>query len=853
MNLKSLLIAFLVLFSLSALAQKSQNITEIYGLNPVTVLNPIMIDSVDMKGEKFTSANLLKMPLSVPDHDKFTRIIKADTAGYFKLHRPAENGTLNLLSFYASSPSYAKTTLRVTSPNMLQVYVDGKLVATKVTQEDSLKAAKSVTTSLVAYPNSKRVVVKLLSTARESSYTAFKATIEKEDKDEEIQFLTKKSSSRSFEFNDVLTGRRVSSMQISPEGDYYLLTEVDNYGEKADRYTYLYNLKSGVKTQIAFNGSKRMLSWMPTTNKMYYVPKEGDVCKLVEIDPATLSEKVLAENVPNEQFMFSPDEKTLYYMKEEKGEQPKNDLKLLLAPEDQQAGFRDRYFIYRHDLETGLSQLLTFGNNSAGIRDISSDSKNMLLSVSKRKITARPFYVSSLYNLNLETMKLDTLWTDETFIGGVSFSPDNKKLLITGGPEAFGGVGLNIDKKQIANSYDTQAFIMDLSTKQVEAITKNFDPSINNASWNEYDGLIYFTTTDRDRVNVYKYDTSSKEYTKLDLNEEIIRAFYPAKKSSSAIYFGTSIANTTRAYAYDLNGKESKLISDPFAKQLSEIEFGKYGDWNFKSSVGVTIEGRYYLPPNFKSSKKYPMLVYYYGGTTPTARSYEHNYPPHLYAAMGYVVYVVNPSGAIGYGQKFSAMHVNAWGKRTAEDIIEGTKKFIQEHSFVDAKKVGCLGASYGGFMTMYLQTRTDIFAAAMSHAGISDITSYWGEGYWGYTYSSGASAHSYPWNNMDLYVKQSPLFSADKVKTPILLMHGTDDTNVPPGESLQMYTALKILGKPVEHIRVKGENHVIAKYQHRIDWMNSVMAWFDYWLKGETGWWCSLYPESDTAKAVKK
>lgn len=853
MNLKSLLIAFLVLFSLSALAQKSQNITEIYGLNPVTVLNPIMIDSVDMKGEKFTSANLLKMPLSVPDHDKFTRIIKADTAGYFKLHRPAENGTLNLLSFYASSPSYAKTTLRVTSPNMLQVYVDGKLVATKVTQEDSLKAAKSVTTSLVAYPNSKRVVVKLLSTARESSYTAFKATIEKEDKDEEIQFLTKKSSSRSFEFNDVLTGRRVSSMQISPEGDYYLLTEVDNYGEKADRYTYLYNLKSGVKTQIAFNGSKRMLSWMPTTNKMYYVPKEGDVCKLVEIDPATLSEKVLAENVPNEQFMFSPDEKTLYYMKEEKGEQPKNDLKLLLAPEDQQAGFRDRYFIYRHDLETGLSQLLTFGNNSAGIRDISSDSKNMLLSVSKRKITARPFYVSSLYNLNLETMKLDTLWTDETFIGGVSFSPDNKKLLITGGPEAFGGVGLNIDKKQIANSYDTQAFIMDLSTKQVEAITKNFDPSINNASWNEYDGLIYFTTTDRDRVNVYKYDTSSKEYTKLDLNEEIIRAFYPAKKSSSAIYFGTSIANTTRAYAYDLNGKESKLISDPFAKQLSEIEFGKYGDWNFKSSAGVTIEGRYYLPPNFKASKKYPMLVYYYGGTTPTARSYEHNYPPHLYAAMGYVVYVVNPSGAIGYGQKFSAMHVNAWGKRTAEDIIEGTKKFIQEHSFVDAKKVGCLGASYGGFMTMYLQTRTDIFAAAMSHAGISDITSYWGEGYWGYTYSSGASAHSYPWNNMDLYVKQSPLFSADKVKTPILLMHGTDDTNVPPGESLQMYTALKILGKPVEHIRVKGENHVIAKYQHRIDWMNSVMAWFDYWLKGETGWWCSLYPESDTAKAVKK
>lgn len=853
MNLKSRLIVFLLAFSLFSSAQKKQNLVEIYGQNPVTVLNPIMIDSVDMKGEKFTSANLLKMPLSVPEHEKFTRIIKADTAGYFKVQRPAEHGTLNLFSFYASTPSYAKTTLRVTSPNMLEMYVDGKLVATKVTQEDSIQSAKSVTTSLVAYPNNKQVVIKLLATARESSNPIFKVTFEKEDKDEEIQFVTKKSSARSFEFKDVLTGRRISSLQISPDGDYCLFTEMDNYGEKADRYTYLYNIKTGVKTQIAFNGSKRMLSWMPKTNKLFYVPKENETCKLIAIDPTTLAENVIAENVPSEQFMLSPDEKTLYYMKEEKGEQPKNDLKLLVAPEDQQAGFRDRYFIYRYDLASGLSQLLTFGNNSAGISDISSDSKNMLISVSKRKITARPFYVSSMYNLNLETMRLDTLWADKTFIGGASFSPDNKKLLITGSPEAFDGVGLNIDKKQIANSYDGQAFIMDLSTKQVEAITKNFDPSISNVSWSEYDDMIYFTTTDRDCVNVYRYNTSSKEYTKLDLKEEIIRGFYPAKKSSSVIYFGTSIANTTRAYAYDLNGKESKLISDPFAKQLSEIEFGKYGDWNFKSSAGVTIEGRYYLPPNFQSSKKYPMLVYYYGGTTPTARSYEHNYPPHLYAAMGYVVYVVNPSGAIGYGQKFSAMHVNAWGKRTAEDIIEGTKKFIQEHSFVDAKKVGCLGASYGGFMTMYLQTRTDIFAAAMSHAGISDITSYWGEGYWGYTYSSGASAHSYPWNNTDLYVKQSPLFSADRVKTPILLMHGTDDTNVPPGESLQMYTALKILGKPVEHIRVKGENHVIAKYQHRIDWMNSVMAWFDYWLKGETGWWCSLYPESDTAKAAKK
>lgn len=96
------------------------------------------------------------------------------------------------------------------------------------------------------------------------------------------------------------------------------------------------------------------------------------------------------------------------------------------------------------------------------------------------------------------------------------------------------------------------------------------------------------------------------------------------------------------------------------------------------------------------------------------------------------------------------------------------------------------MGASYGGFTTEYLTTQTDISACAISHAGISTIAGYWGEGYWGYGYSTNASAHAYPWNRRDIYVDQSPLFNADKVKVPILLIHGTKDVNVPTGQSIQ-------------------------------------------------------------------
>ncbi|MDE5788204.1 MAG: prolyl oligopeptidase family serine peptidase, partial [Bacteroidaceae bacterium] len=236
----------------------------------------------------------------------------------------------------------------------------------------------------------------------------------------------------------------------------------------------------------------------------------------------------------------------------------------------------------------------------------------------------------------------------------------------------------------------------------------------------------------------------------------------------------------------------------------------------------------------------------YYGGCSPVGRYLDSYYSFHGWAAMGYVVYVIQPSGCTGFGQEFAARHVNAYGDYTADDIIQGTKRFCEEHPFVNKDKIGCLGASYGGFMTQYLQTQTDIFAAAMSHAGISDPTSYWGYGYWGYSYSAISAANSYPWTNRELFTDHAPLTLADRIHTPILFMHGADDTNVPINESIQLFTALKILGRPTAFVTVKGENHHILTYSRRIKWQNTIYAWFERWLKDDPTWWNTMYPEKN-------
>ncbi|MBQ9759656.1 MAG: S9 family peptidase, partial [Opitutales bacterium] len=594
-------------------------------------------------------------------------------------------------------------------------------------------------------------------------------------------------------------------------------------------------------------------AWMPNCSRLYFRRAEpGDRCSYVAYDFKTGEETVLAENLPNSNHSYKwlPDESGFIVTKTEKWAKESSDWKRVLNMADRSDSWRDRSFLYRYDLKKGIFEPLTAGAKSTKLLGISPDSGKILFATSEVDYTQPEFSTYDIYMLDLQTLESSTVFEKEKY--GPAFcgwSPDGEKMLFLAGPDAFGRIGSVLPEGVKANSFDTQAFLYDAGTKTLEPITREFDPTVENGVW-AGDGNIYFETVDRDMENVYRYVPATKKFEKINVPANIVSAFNvqenPADFAPVAYALGSDSTAFPKVYKVDLSKNASTVFVDNSSEVESTLAFPDVKQWTFTASDGTTIDGHYFLPADFDPAKKYPMIVYYYSGTTPTSRVLGAHYPFPLYASQGYVVYVVNPSGTIGYGQEFSARHLNAWGKRTADDIIEGVKQFCAEHDFVDSKKIGCIGASYGGFMTMYLQTRTDIFAAAVAHAGISDITSYWGEGMWGYAYNAIAAAGSFPWKDRDVYVDQSPLFSADKVNTPILLCHGVVDTNVPVGESTQMFVALKLLGKPVELLTFSGEDHGIMNYGRRKQWIKSHLAWFARWLKDDGDWWNTLYPDKN-------
>ena len=647
MKKKEVALAIFLLTGLTLQAQ--ERVTQYKVRDAIEVRTPIMNDSINPKGEKHSTKMLLKTPVVLDLPDAPLQSLTVDTAGYLTLDKADKNSKIYVLKTQIRAERFLKGKLKVTSPVRWEVFIDEVSKQTKDAAEDSISSASSRDIALTLEPERDyEITIKLLSTAEDKAAPTLKCEFIKDNKFKDIACTLDPNAKKRFSLDNTVYGNRVISVAISPSGKYLLTRYWNNHAAKRSRtYCQLTELKTG---KVLLDNARDGMRWMPKSDKLYYTVTALSGNDVITLDPATLNEETLLKGIPEQSFTWSPNEDFLIYYPREEGEKEQGALRRIVSPADRIPNTRGRSFLAKYNIANGVSERLTYGNHSTYLQDISPDGKFMIYSTSKENITQRPFSLSSLYLVDLETLKVDTLFHDERFLGGASYSPDGKQLLLTASPEAFGGIGKNCGNHPIANDFDTQAFIMDLATRKIQPITKDFNPTVSPLQWNRGDGCIYFNTDDGDCKNIYRYSPKNNSFEKLNLETDVTSAFTLSEYNPGiAAYIGQSDHNAGVAYLYDMKKKTSRLLADPLKPILDQIELGKTEPWNFTASDGTIITGKMCLPPNFDPNKKYPMLVYYYGGTTPTTRGISNPYCAQLFASRDYVVYVIQPSGTIGF------------------------------------------------------------------------------------------------------------------------------------------------------------------------------------------------------------
>jgi dipeptidyl aminopeptidase/acylaminoacyl peptidase len=269
--------------------------------------------------------------------------------------------------------------------------------------------------------------------------------------------------------------------------------------------------------------------------------------------------------------------------------------------------------------------------------------------------------------------------------------------------------------------------------------------------------------------------------------------------------------------------------------QQSEYLWGNVELVSWKPPRGGPLQGLLYTPEGFDRKKTYPMIVYYYERNSDLLHRYFTPAPsastvnPALYASRGYIVFIPDIRYRIGHP-----------GESALECVVSGVKALLKRGG-IDRAHIGLQGQSWGGYQTAFIVTRTRMFAAAMAGAPVSNMTSAYGGIRWGtglsrmFQYEHAQSRIGATlWERPDLYLENSPLFRADSVFTPLLMMHNDDDGAVPWYQGIEYFTALRRLHKPVWMLTYNGEEHNLVKRKNRKDLSIRMLQFFDHYLMGQ-------------------
>ncbi|MCW5915529.1 MAG: S9 family peptidase [Chitinophagaceae bacterium] len=311
-----------------------------------------------------------------------------------------------------------------------------------------------------------------------------------------------------------------------------------------------------------------------------------------------------------------------------------------------------------------------------------------------------------------------------------------------------------------------------------------------------------------------------------------LKGLQKAKNAESIIYTKESYVQSPDLYAY-VGGSEEKLSA--INPQQASYNWGTAALFSWTTFSGKKSEGIVYKPEDFDSTKKYPVILYFYERLTDGLNNYQPPSPTpsrlniSFFVSRGYVVFAPD----IAY--------VKGHPGNSAYDYIVSGAQALAKKKWIDGSRMGIQGQSWGGYQVAYLITKTNMFKAAWAGAPVVNMFSAYGGIRWGsgmnrqfqYEHTQSRIGATI-WERPDLYTENSPLFHFRNVKTPVVIMANDNDGAVPWYQGIEMFTALRRLGKPVWMLNYNGEEHNLVERKNRKDIQIREQQFFDWLLKGD-------------------
>lgn len=440
-------------------------------------------------------------------------------------------------------------------------------------------------------------------------------------------------------------------------------------------------------------------------------------------------------------------------------------------------------------------------------------------------------FISDIYLLDLETKHGRKLTEGSGVFYQTSWSPNSRFIAYVG------------SEREFENATQPKLWIYDLDNNNTTSVTSEFDAPVGDfaigdflqgvvpprVQWLEDNNSFYFQLTDHGNTSIYFGNLSGELYPAIH-DDQYVYGFSLDSKNDRAVVAISTTTNPGDLFYVNLNTGEKEQLTTVNEEFLKTRALSVPEAIEFEGADGWKVNGWMMKPIGYEEGEKYPLILEIHGGPHAMyANSYFNEFQ--ILAAQGFAVLYTNPRGSHGYGQKFVDAVRGDYGGNDYNDLMAAVDYALEQYDFIDQKRLGVTGGSYGGFMTNWIIGQTNRFKAAVTQRCISNWISFYGVSDIGYYFTDWQIQGGL--NDIEKLWKHSPLKYVDNVETPLLILHSEKDYRCPIEQAEQLFIALKHRKKETKFVRFPEANHELSrsgKPTLRINRLEYIRDWFvDY------------------------